>query len=217
MRAEDFGIDIKTGYHRKNPLTAAESRYLDLLWGDHEGAGHKISATDLAEKWGPTVVSFEQAKRAVRHMQNHLLCDHNIPVLSKAGDGGGYWIAETEAEAEEFYGSFRQRGLTGLVKASRGKQSAMVDMVTQLSFEFEDLVDKTGEYTQHIKPAGPMPAPIEVVDRFLYKMTRDPQKFADGLRKIGEKYGGVLLPREKVIEIKERVRQVQVLVGELGI
>ncbi len=138
-----------------------------------------------------------------------------IPILSKAGNDGGYWIAGTEEEAAEFYETFRKRGMTGLVKASRGKQASMVKMVTQLSFEFEDLVDKTG-YTHMIRPAAGMPMPAEVVDAFLEKMTRNPEKFADDLRKIGQKYGSILLPKEKVLEMKRATERLRQMVENLG-
>lgn len=219
MRLECLGIDPKNGYHRKSPLTAEESAFLGILWGSHEGRDNAISAEWLAASYKVKLFSMEgieHFKREVRYMQNHLLFDHNIPVLSMAGIDGGYWIAASEQEAAEFYDAFRKRGLTGLVKASRGKQSAMVDMVTQLSFEFEDLVDKTGAQTARIIPRGGVPAPIEVVDAFLDKMTADPAKFADGLRKIGEKYGGVLLPKEKIVALRAGMEKVQEMVRELG-
>lgn len=222
MKLESLGIDPRTGQHRKNPLSLEEQAFLGVLWVDHEGRDNAISAADLANAYAHSIRwwadEHEKVKREIRYLQNHLLMDHNIPVLSMAGEGGGYWIAATEREASEFYGAFRKRGLTGLVKASRGKQSAMVDMVAQLSFEFEELVDQTGILnTPRIAPRGGVPAPIEVVDAFLEKMTRDPGKFADGLRKIGEKYGGVLLPKEKIVALRTEVARMQELVSELGI
>jgi hypothetical protein len=218
MKLEALGINPKTGRHRKNPMTLEEQAFLGILWVEHEGKENTISADDLAKAYEWKVRTWsehEKVKREIRYLQNHLLVDHNIPVLSMAGEGGGYWIAASESEAFEFYDTFRKRGLTGLVKASRGKQSAMVDMVAQLSFEFEDLVDKTGIQTQRIVPKGGTPAPIEVVDAFLERMTRDPAKFADGLRKIGQKYGGVLLPKEKLVALRSEVARVQELVRSL--
>ncbi|MBE9547671.1 MAG: hypothetical protein IMF10_09310 [Proteobacteria bacterium] len=154
MKLEDLGIDSRTGYHNRT-LTRAENCFLGLLWIDHAGEDNKISADELAieffhavkgriitEKELPHVLeayrqhAFRQLsllKRDVRRMQNHLLTQHeNTPILSKAGNSGGYWIADSEEEAEKFYDSFRQRGLTGLVKASRGKRAVMVEMMTQL-------------------------------------------------------------------------------------
>ena len=242
MKLEDLGIDPKTLYHDRN-LTTVENRFLGILWVDHVGKGNKISANALAiqfygalhdleidpEKMSHRILAMQATaggrqqlsnlKREVRLMHNHLLEKHsNIPILSKAGPNGGYWIAETKEEAEEFYNTFRQRGLTGLVKAARGRQSALVDMVQQLTFEFEDLVDKTGELTARsskLKATDDTPMAIEVVDAFLAKMLEDPEKFSEGLRKIGQKYGSVLLPKDQVAEIKAEAAKLQQLVAGL--
>lgn len=207
IAANKIGLNLRTGYHRKNPLTPEESKYYGVLW-DHVGEENAVSAADLAEL-------SDLSGREVRAMHNHMLFDHNLPVLSAAGPKGGYWIAENEGEARQFYDAFRRRGLTGLVKASRGKQSAMVDMVTQLSFEFEDLVDQTAA-TPMIRPLGGRPLPVDVVDAFLEKMTGDPEKFADGLRKIREKYGAVLLPRERVRAMQVQAAKLSAMVASLG-
>ena len=232
MKVEDFGIDVRTGYHNKQ-LTCAESRFVTILWEDHVGRKNRLAADHFAVLYSgvrtnlsvPEFLSIlntegrrelERVKRDLRYLHNHLLRDHSsIPVLSKAGNGGGYWIAESEAEAVEFYDTFRKRGLTGLVKASRGKQSAMVDMVSQLSFEFEELVDRT--QTAMIRPKAGLPTPIEVVDSFLERMLQNPEKFANGLRKIGDKYGGILLPKEKVTAIQAEVAKLQEMAKDLGI
>lgn len=225
MKAEDFGISAVTGFHDKR-LTAAESCFLGILWIDHVGAKNKISADDLAwmfaKRWARLSLPrflpnpMNRWKRWVREMQNHLLRDHqNIPVLSKAGYEGGYWIAENEHEAAEFYDTFRKRGMTGIVKATRGKQSATVDLVQQIAFEFDDLVDHVGPGPR-VKSKASVPMPVEIVDSFLERMTREPEKFADGLRKIGEKYGSVLLPKERLHMIESRVAELSALVGELN-
>lgn len=233
MKAEDFGIDVRTGYHNKQ-LTKAESRFVSILWEDHVGRENRLAADHFAVLFSgirttlsvPEFLSIldregrrelERVKRDLRYLHNHLLREHsNIPVLSKAGNGGGYWIAESEAEAVEFYDTFRKRGLTGLVKASRGKQSATVDLVQQLAFEFDDLVDQVGA-TPMIRPRAGAPMPVEIVDAFLERMTQNPEKFADGLRKIGDKYGGILLPKEQVTAIQVEVAKLQEMAKDLGI
>ena len=223
MKLEQLGIDPKTGYHTKKPLTFEESKFFGILWDGHVGSNNKISAQGLAVKYAkqaaePSITFRDEEfwKREVREMQNHLLMTHDQPILSKAGNRGGYWIAETRQEHDEFYGTFRKRGMTGMKKAARGKQSEMADMVTQLSFEFEELVDKT-EHTARIRPAAGIPLPVEVVDAFLEKMTQNPEKFADGLKKIRDKYGSVLLPRKQVEELKTSIEKVQSMVQGLGV
>ncbi|MGD8388792.1 MAG: hypothetical protein PVG49_16720 [Desulfobacteraceae bacterium] len=221
MRLESLGIDPRTGIHRKNPLTPAESALLKILWGEHEGAENAIPARRLAEKWAGKDVGDALSSRDMRDMRvliNHLVIDHNIPILSQAGSSGGYFMAGSDLEARKFYDTFRRRGMTGLVKASRGRQAALVDMVRQLSFEFDELRDLTAGHAR-----GPMisrmgtPTPIEVVDAFLEKMTRDPEQFADGLRKIGRKYGGVLLPKETVAALRKKAAEFSDLVAGLEV
>lgn len=230
-----MGINVKTMTH-DHRLTWMENKFVGLLWIDHVGRDNAISANELAVRFyyardGVKIPeedvdvmvftlrcrplrAYEQVKREIRTLQNHLLMEHSkIPVLSAAGDGGGYWIAESELEAEGFYHSFRQRGLTGVVKASRGKQAALVEMVQQLSFQFEELADKTGVPLS--RPTVAMPTPIEVVDTFLARMLRNPEKFSDGLKKLGQKYGSVLLPKERVREMKQKAEELQRLVAGL--
>ena len=149
----------------------------------------------------------EQLKRDIRTLHNHMLERHDqVPILSSAGVGGGYWIAETEAEAVAFYDTFRKRGLTGLRKASRGRKAALIDMLQQLSFEFDELTDKT-DYAGFVRRSVETPTPIDVVDAFLERMMGNPEKFSDGLRKIGQKYGSVLLPKDRMLEIKAKAAE----------
>jgi len=209
------------------------------LWEEHVGRCNRIGADALAINFeralcdreplvGPALdaevalkrklpgYDLDGLKRDVRALQNHLLTRHDhLPILSAAGTAGGYWIAESESEAEDFYATFRKRGLTGLVKASRGKKAILVDMMRQLSFEFDELADLT-EQTGIIKPRVSEPTPIEVVDVFLEKMTANPEKFADGLRKIGRKYGSVLLPKGAVKELTAKAAELQRLVDSIG-
>lgn len=228
MRLEDLGIDPKTGLHDKR-LTPAESRFVGIMWTDHVGAENAITADLLAIQFfvgfaqgvdefldSHEKSTLEEWKRDVRYLQNHLLTEHeNIPIYSRAGSGGGYWVAESEDEGEAFYSRFRKRGMTGLVKAARGKKAVLVDMVKQLSFEFEELQDKTNPLViRNPKPAS-FPAPVEVVDAFLARMLKDPEKFADGLRKIGKKYGSVLMPKEHVLALKAKALELQRMVAEL--
>ena len=244
MKLEDMGIDSKTRHHNKT-LTHAENTFLGLLWLDHVGAENKICADELAITFryaldGQTLSKNELLtvmkgyvlysrrkldllKRDVRCMHNHLLTQHDYtPILSKAGKGGGYWIADSEEEAALFYDTFRQRGLTGLVKASRGKKAVMVEMMTQLSFEFEDLIDKSKgtEAQRHRGTEGKRdgaPAAIAVVDAFLERMLRDPARYSADLKKIGEKFGSVLLPKKSVAAMQAKAAELQTILSELTV
>ena len=237
MNKKSLGYDPKTGRHCRR-LTATENKFLALLWEKHTGKNNKISAIELAVRFDCALNGFEPdeaslfsaikhapgnpqldlKKRTVRRMHNHLLTQHdNIPILSKAGCGGGYWLAEDSFEASAFYETFRKRGMTGLVKASRGKKAILVDLVKQISFEFDDLVDKSEEL-EHIerRPAAGS-APVAVVDAFLEKMLQNPEKFSADLEKIGKKFGSVLLPKGRVEEMQKKAAELQELVSSLQI
>lgn len=228
MKGDELGYDGKSGWHDRR-LTAVESRFVGILWVDHVGEENLISADVLAITLYSGIKedvnaflkrhtrdTLEEWKREIRYLQNHLLQEHDkIPVYSKAGPNGGYWIAATEEEGHRFYDRFRKRGLTGLVKAARGKQAALVDMVQQLSFGFDELQDRTPGFAKTILTRVAAPTPIEVVDAFLDRMLKNPEKFTDGLRKIGDKYGGVLLPREQIAAMKAKTAELQQLVAGL--
>jgi hypothetical protein len=217
----ELGIDPKTREHRKIPLTAVEGAFLSVIWVDHVGRENCISADAFAHRLAVRLGSspsdswfLEEWKRGIRFLQNHLLCEHNIPVYSAAGKGGGYWIGESRSEGNAFFETFRKRGLTGMVKASRGKKSAMVDMVTQIAFQFDELVDKAG-----LKVAADekeVNTAIEIVDVFLKKMTADPERFSEGLKKISKKYGSVLVPKDRYDQIIEGLKAKSVELSALA-
>lgn len=216
MKLSSLGID-HDGRHTRAPLTGAEAAFLGILWIDHVGAERKIAAKSLAREYARTQGEYigeaggyekllQTWMREVRHMQNHLVMDHNVPILSQAGVHGGYWIAENEYEAAAFYATFRQRGMTGLTKAARGNQAVLVEMVGQLSFQFDRLADVTG---QPIETIAGRATPIEVVDALIAKMMREPEKFKGDLIRLNKKLSSVLMP-------KVRMRQIARLTSQLG-
>jgi len=212
MKAEDMGIDPHTGEHTRD-FSKAETAMMGVLSG-YVGKYSKIPAEDLAVQWREHMdylkVSYneyqrriEMWKREVRSMINHLVIDHDQPILSKAGSAGGYWIAESQAEVDEFYETFRRRAMTGLTKAARGKQAVLADMVKQLTFEFDELkTARPAIAAISIKPIAHEPAPVVMVSTFLDQMTREPEKYANELRLLRDKFGKVLLPREMFGEIQ---------------
>jgi len=152
-------------------------------------------------------------KRDVRFMHNHLLNEHDhIPILSRAGSGGGYWIAENEAELAAFFDSFRKRGLTSLRKASRGKKAVLVEMVSQLSFDFE-LEDKTE--LQPVRPGSGVSLPVQVVDQFLERMLAQPEKFSDDIRRLSNKFGNVLFSKTQANAMKAKIMELNELASGL--
>ncbi len=238
MKLEDLGIDSKTGHHNRT-LTHMENSFLGLLWVDHVGAENKIGANELAVRfdfaiqnivpWRDWTVKSKikwylkynprklgLLKRTVRHLHNHLVMMHdNISILSKAGIGGGYWIAESKEEAADFYESFRKRGMTALFKASRGKKAALVGIMQQVTFEFENLAVDIGILDSTDMSGDP--AAIAVVDSFLGRMLEDPERFSSGLKKLSKKYGSVLLDKTEVAAMKEKAGELSRLVASLGV
>lgn len=210
MKAEMLGIDVKTGYHTR-VLTHEEAVFVGILWVDHVGARRAMPASALAVRYAYGVAGVEIAgnrrainewKREVRYMHNHLLeMHHKIPVLSQAGRGGGYWIAENDGEAEAFFWTFRKRGLTGLVKGTRGKQSAVVEVVEQLAFELDELAHGDGLSMPVRGAHAPSMAPA-IVDALLTKMTREPEKFSDDIRRLRDKHAAVLMPKATMDAIR---------------
>jgi len=215
-----FGFDRRTGRHSRL-LTPEESTFVGLLFINHVGRKNRISATDLAQQWALACdpkpePDIEHWTRLVRHMQNHLLYDHDgATVLSASGKRGGYWLSVDPDEAREFYETFRRRALTGMRKAARGKKSVLASLVQQLAFGF----DEPGTFFQGASNAGSADpsdkAPVEIVDAFLARMLGEPEKFADGLRKLGAKYSAVFMPREQAEAIKNQARRLLEMTADL--
>jgi hypothetical protein len=166
--------------------------------------------------------TLDEWKRDIRYLQSHLLMKHeNLPVISRAGYGGGYWIAESKAEIELFFNAFRKRGMHGIVKASRASKVRFAHIMQQLTFEFEELVDKTGGPASSAEAgyAGASeasPAPYVVVDALLEKMMGNPEQFSSELQRLGQKFGSVLLPKKRYEEIRTHTRRLQELVAAMG-
>ena len=222
MEAKDMGYDVVGGTHDPN-YTFLETALIQAL-GDYIGADHKISAPNLAWVWAwprdaervhlPNVKELEKAKRDLRYMVNHLVIDHDQPILSKAGYQGGYWLADGEGEATEFYFRFRRRAMTGLTKAARGKKAALADMVTQLSFEFDEILQNSPQPAKYL-PKFEWPTAAEIVTRTLDRMTADPERYAEALQHIHRKFKSVLMPKEKARALKETVARLGYLLKDL--
>jgi len=228
MKAEDFGINRKTGYHDRR-LTGVESIFLGILWDDHVGEANAVSADVLAVRFHGDINGLEEPtngwvhkvrhmlqyqpkeldrlKRRVRLMQNHLLDDHEgAVILSKAGPGGGYYIADADDEIDAFFGAFRKRGKTAFRKASRGNRQRFAKIMTQAVFEF-DAVDGT--------PGETASAAYETADALLERMTRDPERYANVLHRLGVKHGRVLLDKRVVEEMRAKARELSRMVEGL--
>ncbi|SPD73793.1 hypothetical protein PITCH_A1970012 [uncultured Desulfobacterium sp.] len=219
MNLTELGYDLVTGRHDRR-LTKAEERFIGILWVNHVGEDNAISADLLAIRYHLGTdhsVDFRTVdlwKRIIRNMHNHLLFEHdNIPIMSRAGIGGGYWMAESEEEGAAFYRRFHKRAMTGLRKATRGKKAAVIEMVHQMTFELEEFEDKT----PNMRPRATIASttPIEVVDSLIGRMMQNPERYAEGLLKIREKYGSVLMPKAHVAALKAKAAELSAMMAGL--
>ena len=71
----------------------------------------------------------------------------------------------------------------------------------------------------HYDPAraGEASAPIQVVDAFLEKMSKEPERFEADLRRLGRKFGSVLLPKSQVAAMRQKAAEMQDLLAGLGV
>jgi len=228
MKGEDLGYNVKTWVHDRR-LTRAESLFLGILWVDHVGKENKIPAKDLAVEYAfcmegrrldldnpYDLPEIEQWKRDVRYLQTHLIEKHDeIPLFSKAGLDGGYWIAADETEVDEYYYPMQQRGVRGIRKAGRAKKTFVVEAVKQLAFDFDRIAgdDRPQAIAERAKTTAP-----EIVEVLIETMMQNPEQFAGKLERLREKYfsGGVLLGKDRLAEIRAKARELDGLVSGLG-
>ena len=215
MKESDLGI--YEGKHDEK-LTPVESCALEILEDRGKGSGAAISAREFATDLNrESDLDMGQKQRDVRKLVNHLIMTHGIPIICQAGPGGGYYIAACEAEVTRFYTTFHRRAMTGLVKASRGKKSAFVDIATQLVLGFDSPETQASVERLQLTPEGnSVPAWVSMVTQFLDRLTGNPEKYAAEIRNIQEQYGDIFVPREKVRMLKEKTAEFQRLLREIA-
>ena len=220
MKAEHMGINIEKNKHDP-AFTWAEATMMGIM-ANHIGKDDKISAGDLLLRFKDEIFFAYGANdndrpnirlRDMRYLVNHLIIDHDQAIMSKAGLRGGYWIAGSKEEMDEFYDTFRKRAMTGLTKAARGKKAVMVSIVKQLAFEFDEL--KATRKPALVKPYGYESAPVAVVTAFLDKMTKEPEKFDEEIRLLREKFGKVLMPQETFVKIQSLSEELTALLSKV--
>jgi hypothetical protein len=220
MKAEDLGYNPDTGSHSA-AFSGAEAAMMGIL-ADHIGKEDRIPANQLAWRFFVEMEGqsddrrfrLEPWKRSVRYMVNHLVIDHDQGIMSKAGIKGGYWLAGNEEEANEFYETFRKRGITGVTKAARGKKNVMVSLVQQLAFDWEDL--QAGDRPAMVRPYDYESAPLAVVTSFLDRMTKEPERYDQEIRLLRDKFGKVLMPREAFVRIQTLSKELSGLLAKVS-
>jgi len=232
MNQSDLGIRLRQSFggepgHEGSPhqatLTDLEKKCVDTLEARGRGIDCAYPARDLAYRLNLDVdesgdlQTEDYAKRNLRELINHLIISHNIPIICRAGPGGGYFLPDSEAEVEEFYRSFHRRAMTGLVKASRGKKAAFVDIVGQLSFAFDSAEGAAAIERLSLTPdADPVPAWVQLVTRFLDKISAEPDRYAAEIRRIQGAYGDIFVPLETVRELKSKTAELQDLLARIA-
>jgi hypothetical protein len=162
--------------------------------------------------------SDDARERELRRVINRLIIKHGIPIMCEAGPGGGYYLPAFDTEVEDNHARFRQRAMTGLMKATRSRRSAYADAVIQLTFGFDGPEgDSVRERLGLPKRSDTSPpAWVQVVTKLLDRVKGDPERYADQIRAIQDQYGDIFVPRYKVRELKEELGKVQKMLGELA-
>lgn len=217
MRDADLGIN-DFGKHDAQ-LTSIEQNCLDKLQQRGYGKAAAISANDLAWATGfgsHDAAALEANKRELRHIINHLIITHGLPIICQAGLGGGYYLASNPSEVEANYQAFHRRAMTSLLKASRGRKGAYVDMVSQLTLGFDDPEQQAALERLRLTPeADPVPAWVQLMTRFLDRLAADPEGNAEAIRRIQKEYGTIFVEKQTMKRLKEETAKFQTLLREI--
>jgi len=179
-------------------LVGEERKVLEILVKRGTGAAKAIPAISLAGR------ATGGDDRELRKVITQLIVYHRIPIVCKAGRGGGYFLPASEEEIEAMYRAFYNRGMTGLVKATRARKSAYVDSIVQMAFGFDEdpkiveMREKMGELDEE----GP-PAWAAMTTQLLDRITEDPETYKRELEYIRERYGDIFVSREKLRQIRK--------------
>lgn len=200
-----------TGETHNKALTALEGMCLGMLEANAKGRDAAMSADDLALCLFSR--STDTEKRNVRHLVNHLIISHKLPIMSAAGPGGGYFLPLTKGEEEQVYNNRRKRAMTGLLKMSRGRKGAYVDNIEQLSFWFDEPEGAAVlERLKISRDRDPVPVWLKLVTRYLDRLDRDPQKYAVYIEQLQRQFSSIFLPRALLDQLRTQAEgQVELL------
>ncbi len=203
----DLGIN-DAGEHSAT-LTTIEERCIDILQRQGQGRESAIPANTLAG-WVFGGCDLEQAKRNVRELTNHLINTHLLPICSMPGNGGGYWLPGSPEEEAAVYEARRKRVMTGLMKMSRGRKAAYVDIIDQLTLCFDEPEGAQAIERMNLAPENdPMPAFVRLITRGLARIESDPQKYAAEIKALQRNFSGIFVPKTTVRQIEEKIREAE--------
>ena len=212
MTNTDLGID-KDGRHHLE-LTLMERSCFGAIEGRGLGRAAAISAGHLSCSLG---LYGETGKRKLRHLINHLIMSHKLPIMCEAGTGGGHYLPGCADEVARFKKAYHRRSMTGLVKMSRGSKAAYVDMMMQYTLGFDD--PETQAVMERLSMApdeDPVPVWVQLATRLLDRFSSDPVRYAEEIRKLQITYGDIFVPREKVSMLKQKTAEFQKLLSEIA-
>lgn len=213
MIRSNIGID-KSGKVHQSELTDLERACVSALENTGLGRENAISAGNLAMQIG---LNWKSGTRDLRELINHLIMTHKLPIMCEAGIGGGYYFPANMEEPERFKQAFHRRAMTSLVKMSRGIKASYVDTIIQYAFGFDD--PETTALIERLRLTAdedPVPAWVQLVTRLLDRMSGDPEKYAEEIRRIQATHGDIFVSRDKVEELKRETERFQKLLNEIA-
>jgi len=182
-------------------MTSDEFRLMQAL-ENHKGRKNAIKGRKLAYRLFGLVSDetqpaarerYRNYERKLRLLIHDLMFDFGIPIV---GDYRGYYLVEEIDEVEAAAATLRKHGIAELVHAAMLKKIAPAELVGQLVFEFGPHPSPLpeGEGTD----ASPLPAHLTAITTILGEYQRDPEKYAEEIRRVQEKFSPMFIGREDV-------------------
>ena len=192
-------------------MTVNEAKVLEIL-SAHKGRASAIKGRDLVKeldealgaedelgRYQAVLTSGEQRtrEREVRKTVNHLIFDFGIPVLS---DARGYYLVGSQEELEAATATLKSHALHELWKVSMLLKIAPADLIGQLTF---DWLEGLGE--DHVPDNGEegLPSHLVAITSILGRYKDDPEKYAEELKVLQEKYSPLFLSRADAAELEK--------------
>ena len=181
VKEKDFTMSQKG-----KKLEQVEALLMQIL-DNHKGKDQAIPASKLAKL-------IDRTPRRLRGLINSLIINHAIPVASCAGDGGGYYLINSKAEADEFKDAFWRRAMTGLAKAHRSVKAHFLKNSLQLTI---------GALIEGEK----IPGADEVISGVARHMRENPELYEKEREALASEEGVLIVGREKMAQINKAARK----------
>ncbi len=116
-------------------LTPDESLVWDVLSTSHRGRDEAITRASLS-----TVVGMPT--RRLNHIVKSLTQVHGLPIGSSPHSPAGYFVIETQGEADEVAARYYRQALSLLYRMRRVKDAALDDLCRQLVLDLRTYRDE---------------------------------------------------------------------------